>query len=178
MTAIPAGVAALFPVEGVDRQGEAYLVDLYYPWARDELESFYRHFEPKRAAQGLPPTGADRITRWLGSILPHGIHLVLRRDDGLAGHAFLIPMVRPETAEYAIFLRKDVRCRGIGTAINRLAVDAARGAGFRQIWLSVEPHNRVALRSYTKVGFRLVAGTLGAPEAEMVLDVEPAGAPG
>jgi L-amino acid N-acyltransferase YncA len=178
MTAIPAGVAALFPVEGVDRQGEAYVVDLYYSTARDELESFYLHFEPKRAAQGLPPTGADRITRWLGSILPHGIHLVLRRDDGLAGHAFLIPMVRPETAEYAIFLRKDVRCRGIGTAINRLAVDAARAAGFRQIWLSVEPHNRVALRSYTKVGFRLVAGTLGAPEAEMVLDVEPAGAPG
>ena len=164
-------MTALFPVGGVDRKGETYSVNLYRMEDRPALESFYHHFEPKRAAQGLPPTGSDRISRWLDSILPLGIHLVLHRDDGLAGHAFLIPMTRPEIAEYAIFLRKDVRCRGIGTTVNRLAVEVARTAGFRHVWLSVEPHNRVALRSYTKVGFRLVAGTLGSPEAEMVLDL-------
>jgi len=171
MRRMPPAAETLFPVEGVDRMGEPYVVTLYRPAIRDELESFYLHFEPKRAAQGLPPTGADRIIQWLGSILPIGVHLILRRSDGLAGHAFLIPMIRGETAEYAIFLRKDVRGRGIGTAINRLAVEVARVAGFEHVWLSVEPHNRAALRSYTRAGFRLVGGTLGAPEAEMVLDL-------
>ncbi len=33
----------------------------------EQLVEMYEHFEPKRAAQGLPPTGRDRILSWLGT---------------------------------------------------------------------------------------------------------------
>jgi RimJ/RimL family protein N-acetyltransferase len=45
----------------------------------------------------------------------------------------------------------------------------ARTLELRRLWLSVEPHNRPALRSYEKVGFRFVPGTIFSSEMEMEL---------
>lgn len=152
-----------------DRDGEPYSVRPYDGADRAALELFYNDFEPKRAAQGLPPKDAERISRWLNTILGAGIHLVLFRGSDLAGHALLVPTNQEGVSEYAIFLERSLRGRGLGTALNHVAIDAARGAGLRGLWLSVEPHNRAALRSYEKAGFTLVPGTLFSPEAEMRL---------
>lgn len=154
-----------------DKDGNRFSVRRLRADDRDSLQRFYDEFEPKRAAQGLPPKGPERVARWLDAVLPNGIHLVAWRDDELIGHALLVPSGRPDTLEYAVFLRQDVRARGVGTQLNQVAVDAARTGGARRVWLSVEPHNRAAIRSYEKVGFRFLPGTVYSAEAEMALDL-------
>ncbi len=166
-----AGEKRLLPTDCRDKDGQAFTVHEYRPQDREGLEAFYDAFEPKRAAQGLPPLGAERIARWLDTVLSQGIHLLVERDGELIGHALLVPTREEGVAEYAIFLRTDVRGRGVGTAVNRLAVELARDAGLRRLWLSVEPHNRVAIRSYEKVGFRFLHRTIFSLEAEMTLDL-------
>lgn len=151
------------------RGGDSFEVRPLHPDDRPALQAFYEDFEPKRAAQGLPPLGAERVARWLDTVLSGGIHLIAEREGELIGHALLVPMERPGELEYAVFLRQDVRGRGVGTELNHAAVEAARAGGARRLWLSVEPHNRAAIRSYEKVGFRFLPGTIYSAEAEMEL---------
>jgi RimJ/RimL family protein N-acetyltransferase len=165
------------PATFTDRTGCAFAARRYGPADRTRLEAFYEAFEPKRTAQGLPPTDLDRIQRWLDQILPSGLHLLVEESCGVSrpivGHAFLIDTHRPAEAEYAIFLDRCIRGRGIGTRVNRLAVECARAEGWHRIWLSVEPHNRAAIRSYQKVGFQFVPGSIFVADAEMILPLEP-----
>jgi RimJ/RimL family protein N-acetyltransferase len=152
-----------------DKSGELYDVRRYEPSDRPALEVFYNDFEPKRAAQGLPPKDAERICRWLDSVLHQGMHLLTFSGDTLVGHALLVPTGQEGISEYAVFLHQEYRGRGLGTELNRAAIDAARETGLNGLWLSVEPHNRAALRSYEKAGFTLIPGTLFSSEAEMRL---------
>jgi len=154
-----------------DRTGTSFRVRELSAADREALEQFYGGFEPKRAAQGLPPEGPHRVQRWLNTILRGGIHLAVEREGELVGHAFLVPTDRPEVAEYAIFLDRDVRGRGVGTQVNRAAAGVARERGLRHLWLTVEPHNRAAVRSYEKAGFRFLPATIFAPEAEMEMEL-------
>jgi ribosomal protein S18 acetylase RimI-like enzyme len=134
---------------------------------RAALDAFYDAFDPKRAAQGLPPAGAERVARWLNQILSSGTHLAVERGGHLVGHAMLLPTERPGVREYAIFLAREVRGQGVGTQVSRLTVEVARALGLAGVWLSVEPHNRAAVRSYEKAGFRFVPATVYSPEVEM-----------
>lgn len=156
----------------IDRHGRPYEIRQLQPTDVVDLEQFYDEFEPKRAAQGLPPEGIDRIRRWLRSVIGTGLHLVAVADDVLVGHAFVVPTSRPGIGEYAVFLRQDLRGRGIGTELNRTAVEEARRSGWSGLWLSVQPRNRPAIRSYEKAGFRFIPETLLTMEAEMELRLE------
>jgi RimJ/RimL family protein N-acetyltransferase len=152
-----------------DKDGIAFHVREYQPQDRPALERFYDAFVPKRAAQGLPPADPPRIRRWLDGVLVSGIHHLAFRDGELIGHAFVLSTQRDGIGEYAVFLREDRRGRGLGTELNRTVVDAARNRGLDGLWLTVEPWNRAAIRSYEKVGFRFVPGTLFGTELEMEL---------
>lgn len=154
-----------------DKQGEAFSVRRYLQTDFSGLVDFYQGFDPQRGAQGLPPIGRARIVRWLVGVLPRGIHLIAQRGDQLIGHALVVPMERG-VAEYAVFLHQTQRGRGVGTELNRIAVQQARESGFRGLWLSVEPHNRAAIRSYEKAGFRFKPTTIYSPETEMLLDLD------
>lgn len=159
-----------------DKRGETFVVRSYAPSDRAALEAMYADFRPKRAAQGLPPEGDLAQRRWLDSVLEHGIHLVVDVDDELVGHAMLIPLDAGTddgigTAELANFVHQSVRNRGIGTALNRAALERAREHGYRRVWLSVEPSNRAAIRSYRHAGFRHRPDSLWAPELEMEVDL-------
>jgi diamine N-acetyltransferase len=154
-----------------DLEGLAFEIRELRPTDAPALQSFYEDFEPKRAAQGLPPEGANRIKKWLSSILATGIHLVAVRGDELVGHALVVPTRREGIGEYAVFLRQDLRGRGMGTQLNRAIVEAARSAGLKGLWLTVTPRNRAAIRSYEKVGFRFDPTTVLSMEAEMELDL-------
>jgi RimJ/RimL family protein N-acetyltransferase len=154
-----------------DKTGEPFGVRPYHPSDRAALEEFYESFHPRRAAQGLPPLGRERVTRWLDSVLRHGIHLLAMRDEALVGHALLIPLPEAGVSEYAIFLHQAQRGRGVGTELSRAAVEAAQEAGLARLWLTVEPQNRAAMRAYEKVGFQFRRATLFSPEAEMTLEL-------
>jgi RimJ/RimL family protein N-acetyltransferase len=130
----------------------------------EQLVEMYDHFEPKRAAQGLPPTGLDRIISWLDHLQKTGHNLVALYRKQLIGHAMLCP-VNPTRAEFAIFIQQDFRNQGIGTKLTEVMLEFARGKGYRRIWLSVEVNNLAAIRVYKKLGFH--TRDLFGPEQEM-----------
>lgn len=161
----------VLPVTLRDREGRVFTVRDYRPGDRPLLEAFYDAFEPKRAAQGLPPEGPARVERWLNGVLAGGTHLIVEVEGALAGHAMLMPTGEKGVREYAIFLDERVRGRGMGTQVNRLSVEVARTLDIDRLWLSVEPHNRPAVRSYQKAGYRFRTATLFSPELEMELEL-------
>lgn len=137
----------------------------------DELVEMYDEFEPKRAAQGLPPVGRERIVGWLRHLQKSAYNLLALWHDRVIGHAMLCPMER-QRAEFAIFLHQDFRNQGIGTGLTEVTLEYARLKGLRNVWLSVEVNNRCAIRVYRKQGFQ-VSGMFG-PEQEMSLNLEEA----
>jgi L-amino acid N-acyltransferase YncA len=151
---------------GTDKQGRPFQVRPFEPGDRGALRAMYETFEPKRGAQGLPPAHSSQIDRWLDTILADGFHLVVMAAGTVAGHGMLLPFA-PDAAELANFLHQSIRDRGIGTALNRALLEVARDQGFRTVWLSVEPSNRRAIRSYEKVGFQRRPGSVWSPELEM-----------
>lgn len=149
-----------------DNAGQPFTIRALERSDRHALEAMYDAFEPKRGAQGLPPRSIGEVRRWLDRVLASGDHLVVEVDGRLRGHVMLIPM-DGDAVELANFLHQSIRNRGIGTHANAVALDVARERGRRTVWLSVEPSNRAAVRSYEKVGFQRRAGSLWAPEIEM-----------
>src|SRR5262245_15528421 len=146
-----------------DRRGALFLARDYVPADRDDLLAMYADFEPKRAAQGLPPAGDRKLTLWLDRVLARGRHVVVEVGGRVRGHIMLIPHGEG-AVELANFLHQSIRGRGIGTAMNALALRLAQDVGAERLWLSVEPGNRAAVRSYEKAGFRKLPGSLWSPE--------------
>jgi len=135
----------------------------------DELVEMYNNFEPKRAAQGLPPVGRERIVAWLRHLQKSGHNLVALWNGKVIGHSMLCPMER-QRAEFAIFLHQDFRNQGIGTGLTEVTLNYARRKGLRNVWLSVEVNNPCAIRVYKKKGFQV--SEMFGPEQEMALDLE------
>lgn len=160
------------PLTGTDRAGGTFHIRPYAPADREALEGMFEGFQPKRSAQGLPPTNADLRARWLDRVLAQGHHLLVEVDGEVVGHGMLIPFGEGR-AELANFLHQDLRNRGIGTALNRALLDVGRAHGLRNVWLSVGPWNRAAIRSYEKAGFKRRAVTAWSPEQEMEIDLDP-----
>jgi ribosomal protein S18 acetylase RimI-like enzyme len=154
-----------------DRRGALFIARDYEPGDRLALLAMYGDFEPKRAAQGLPPAGERKITLWLDRVLARGRHVVVEVNGHVRGHVMLVPHGE-QSVELANFLHQSIRGRGIGTAMNELALRMAREAGAARLWLSVEPGNRAAVRSYEKTGFQRLPGSLWSPEIEMELEVK------
>lgn len=163
-------MAAAPLASGRDKDGRAYHFRLLEADDRAGLRRMYQTFEPKRVAQGLPPAHPSQLDRWLDRVLPLGIHLVVTVDGEILGHGMLLPYAT-DAAELANFLHQSIRDRGIGTALNRALLDLGRQGGIRSVWLSVEPSNRRAIRSYEKVGFRPRPLSLWSPELEMELEL-------
>jgi diamine N-acetyltransferase len=157
------------PAALLDKEGRPFVVRRLTPADRPALAAMYASFEPKRGAQGLPPHETG-IGRWLDRVLAGGRHLGVIVDGELLGHVMILPM-QGNRGELANFLHQSVRNRGIGTFINRIALQVAREDGLDRVWLCVEPFNRAAVRSYEKAGFKRLVGTLWAPEIEMEVDL-------
>jgi len=169
VTTPTAPLEGLVPTMLLDKEGALSAVHQYVPEDRPALDLFYAGFIPKREAQGLPPEGELRIARWLDGVLGVGVHLLVEREGRVVGHAMLIPTERPGVSEYAIFLEEGVRGQGLGTEVNILSARIARTLQLSRLWLSVEPRNRPAVRSYEKAGFRFRPETVFTPELEMEL---------
>lgn len=166
-------MASELPTTMLDKLGQPFTARFFRPGDRPALEAMYAAFEPLRSAQGLPPEGDVARQRWLDRVLPLGLQLVVEIDRRLVGHVLLVPFADdPSVAELANFLHQSVRDRGIGTALNRLVVALAVQVGYQRLWLSVEPSNRAAIRSYERAGFRRLPGSLWAPEMEMEVRIE------
>lgn len=153
-----------------DKHGDAFVIRPYHAEDRLAVDQMYDAFEPKRGAQGLPPADAWQRARWLDTVLGTGHHLVVEIDGRVLGHGMLLPFAE-ESAELANFLHQSIRDRGIGTALNQALLALATDTGLHRVWLSVEPSNRRAIRSYEKAGFRRRFTSGWAPELEMEIEV-------
>ncbi len=160
------------PIHRTDKHGGAFTLREFVPADLERLERMYDVFEPKRVAQGLPPASPEQRRRWLDSVLRTGHHLVVEVDGTVMGHGMLLP-IDAACGELANFLHQSLRDRGIGTSLNRELLELARELGLRSVWLSVEPSNRRAVRSYEKAGFRRRFTSGWAPELEMEFELQP-----
>lgn len=154
-----------------DKEGRPFVLREYEPRDHAGLRQMYDEFEPKRVAQGLPPMDAGQRRRWLDALLNAGLHVVVEVGGRVLGHGMLLPF-DANSAELANFLHQSIRDRGIGTALNRALLEVGRQEDIGRIWLSVEPSNRPAIRSYEKVGFRRRFTSGWAPELEMELGLD------
>lgn len=155
------------PLQLQDKTGAPFTVRAMQPEDRPALHAMYMDFQPKRVAQGLPPETEYALKRWLDHVLKGGEHLLVEVNGRVLGHLMLIPIENTRTIELAIYLHQSIRRRGIGTAMNKLAVELARSLGYEKIWLTVEVTNVAAIRSYQKAGFKRTPATMWAHEIEM-----------
>ena len=153
------------PRRFVDRRGRE--IEIGEQDDPSDLAPMYRRFRPEDRAQGLPPP-RERIPGWLAD-LEEALHVVATTaGDGreAVGHAFLVP-ASGATAELAVFVLREYREAGIGTALVRCLLGGGAREGFARIWLVVARTNTPAVRLYRKVGFRTLAAD--GPQLEMDL---------
>ena len=117
------------------------------------LVEMYLAFNPEDRAQGIPPTGESRVSRWLDGLLSDDCINVVAWHDGRAiGHATLVPDVE-DASELAIFVLREYQEAGIGTRLIEALLGAGRESEIEKIWLTVERWNTAAVALYRKVGF-------------------------
>ena len=168
----PAGPFPEPPATFDDREARAITVRRYDEARdRDALMTMYEAFDPADRAQGIPPTGEERIADWLDAITgPETVNVVANYGDAVVGHATLVPDEPAATAELAIFVLQEYQGAGIGTHVIETLLGAGRAAGVERVWLTVERWNDPAISLYEKVGF--VASDTESFEHEMAIRLD------
>ncbi|RQH01740.1 GNAT family N-acetyltransferase [Natrarchaeobius oligotrophus] len=165
-----------------DRDGRAIEVRVPERFDGDALEDvveMYVEFDPTDRAQGIPPTGRERIETWLEAIADYSVNVVASHGTDAIGHAMLVPDVDDPSSledaadaewELAIFVLQEYQRAGIGTALLEYLLGHASDVGIRRVWLTVERWNQPAIALYERVGFE----TTGAEsfEQEMAIKLE------
>ncbi len=117
----------------------------------DGLVAFYERFDPADRAQGLPPTGSERIRPWL-AVLAEGPGVVAWHEDAAVGHAALVPD-GSGGHELVVFVLQGYRGTGIGTSLVRALLGLGHARGVTRVWLTVQRWNHAAIAVYRKTGF-------------------------
>lgn len=84
--------------------------------------------------------------------------LIAHADDAVIGYAIVVPYLSNEYGGKVavideLFVRRDARGRGHGTAIAGELIEWARTEGFRFVMLEVNDDNAGARRLYERLGF-------------------------
>ncbi|MWV38555.1 GNAT family N-acetyltransferase [Natrialba sp. INN-245] len=148
-----------------------------------DVVEMYVRFDPADRAQGIPPTGEERIRSWLEGIGEESVNVVATHDGDVVGHAMLVPDIDDPDGEHeeiadpaggewelAIFVVQDYQRAGIGTMLLEHLLGRAIDLGIEWVWLTVERWNHPAIALYERVGFE----TTGSQsfEQEMAIRLE------
>ncbi len=133
-----------------DRPEVAQTIELRRAMTADRqgLAAMYRKFEPKAAFFGLPPRGDSKP--WLDSLGGYPNFIVMAAGQ-IVGHAVLCP--QGSSAEVAIYIHQDFRCRGLGKLLLGELVREAQRLRLRSLWAFIEPANVIMLRLARSLGF-------------------------
>lgn len=139
------------------------------PPQRDLLIAMYDCFEPLGAALGLPPCTSDGRHQWIGIALSQVVTVAAFSPDGeVVGHCFLAAD-QSNSAEIAVFVRKEFRRKGIGVGLVTKALDRAAAERLECVWAVTACDNRAALQLLMRSGFRLLKSTIGSVKLDIDL---------
>jgi phosphinothricin acetyltransferase len=97
---------------------------------------------------------------WLGGRGERHPVLVAERDGTLLGWGSLNQFnPRPaydHVADFSVYVAREARGTGIGSALLTALVERARVLGYHKLVLAAFPHNEAGMRLYRRVGFREV----------------------
>ncbi|NHN48341.1 GNAT family N-acetyltransferase [Halostella sp. JP-L12] len=142
------------PLSFEDREGRDIEIRAFEPDELDAVTEMYADFDPADRAQGIPPTGEDRIETWLETLIGEGLNVVAWHGDRAAGHATLVPDGDDgETYELAIFVLQEYQEAGIGSQLMECLLGHGEENDVERVWLTVERWNRAAVGLYEKMGF-------------------------
>ena len=152
----PETAAGPFPVPPLtvsDREGREIGIRPYGESDYESLLAMYIDFDPSDRAQGIPPTGEERVGQWLASLLGADTYNVVAVHDGdVVGHATLVPD-GDDSYELAIFVHQAYQRAGIGKQLIRGLLGHGAEKGVENVWLTVERWNHAAVGLYHDVGF-------------------------
>ncbi len=160
----PAGPFPAPPTSFEDRDGRTIEIQASddFETTLEDVVEMYAEFDPTDRAQGIPPTGEQRIRNWLETIATHSINVVASHDGAVIGHAMLVPDTSDPDAiddradvewELAIFVLQEYQRAGIGTQLLEHLLGHASEIGIERVWLTVERWNNPAIALYERVGF-------------------------
>lgn len=153
----PETAAGPFPVPPsrfTDREGREITIRPYEDDDHESLVAMYADFDPSDRAQGIPPSGEERVRGWLETLLEDdSYNVVAVHGDDVVGHATLVPD-GSGAYELAIFVHQSYQRAGIGKQLIRGLLGHGADDGVEKVWLSVERWNRAAVGLYRDVGFQ------------------------
>ena len=125
-----------------------------------EITRIYNQgIEDRSTFETRPRDEAER-REWLSSRTPRHPVTVAIRDDKLLGWASLNPFSPREAyrfvADLSIYVARDSRGAGVGSALMVDLIERARSLDYHKIVLATFPHSTAALRLYERFGFRTV----------------------
>jgi len=122
----------------------------------DELVAAFELLIPQ-LSRSNPPPPASELQQIVDA--PDSVLLIARdeRDDNRIVGSLTLAMFRIPTGYRAwiedVVVDSDVRGRGIGDKLNRVALDLAREAGAKTVDLTSRPSREAANRLYQRIGF-------------------------
>ncbi|SER19538.1 GNAT family N-acetyltransferase [Natrinema salaciae] len=180
----PVGPFPSPPTTIEDREGRSIGIRAPTPFTGDTLSDvvdMYDQFDPTDRAQGIPPTGEDRIRNWLETIGEDSVNVVARHDGAVVAHAMLVPDTDDPSAiehrediewELAIFVLQAYQRAGIGTTLLKNLLGHAADSGIERVWLTVERWNNPAIALYERVGFEATGTESFEQEMAILLESE------
>lgn len=144
------------------------------PHDHKNLLRMYAHFDPRRSAFGLPPSGHVLRRRWIENLEHGSLNVIALAGRRIVGHASILDVPGEDFCEFIFFVHQDFRGRGIGTSLAGEICRRALCLGKKRIWLMIASANDEAVAALYRIGFR-ISGVHGG-EYEMELDLEPVAA--
>ncbi len=141
------------PITFVDKMGDQFELTVFTSADRLALAEMYDRFSPKAITQGLPPMDDQARCDWISNLVERGESFLAWQAGLVVGHCCLIGTQDGQDGEYLIFVDRNFRNRGLGTALTRVAVERAVERGLESMWLTVEALNFRAIKLYKKIGF-------------------------
>ncbi|HML03933.1 MAG TPA: GNAT family N-acetyltransferase [Candidatus Bathyarchaeia archaeon] len=105
---------------------------------------------------GLPPYTREVVERWINN-LSNLIALVAEYENRLVGYATIYKYSHPRrkgVSDLGIYLHQDFHNVGLGTAMLNYLLELAKEQKLHRIGLHVIADNKIAIRLYTKFGFK------------------------
>jgi phosphinothricin acetyltransferase len=111
-----------------------------------------------------PPSPVEMLARCEGLMTAGYPYLVARMGGDIAGYAYVSAYrARPAyagTVESSVYIRDDLKGRGLGRTLMRALIHEAEALGYRQMIANVgDSANLASIRLHESLGFR-IAGTL------------------